>query len=293
MTGRRQLVVGVDGSDESLDALRWGSELAVARDWHVVAVLAWDLLDQPRLEGAPFDPHYDERDAAAVLRQQVQRALGDAAEAVECRPLLGHAARVLLDTSADAELLVVGARGLGGFRGLLLGSVSQQCLHHAAVPVAVVRRATPVVARIVVGFDGSDHARAALRWAADHARATKAELHVVHAWHPAYVGAGPFGLATGGLEGARDAAGARLDGAMEWLRSLELARPPVASLVEGGAAAALIEKAADAELVVVGARGLGGFAGLVLGSVSDQVSRHAPCPVVVVPGATSAAAKGT
>lgn len=92
----------------------------------------------------------------------------------------------LLDASDGADLLVVGARGLGPVRRLLLGSVSQQCLHHATCPVAIVRDGVDQndvrVARIVVGVDGSENARHALQWALEAGRLHKASVNVVHAW---------------------------------------------------------------------------------------------------------------
>jgi nucleotide-binding universal stress UspA family protein len=92
--------------------------------------------------------------------------------------------------SEHAELLVLGARVLGGFRGLLLGSVSQQCLHHSRVPISVVRAteaATPgerTPGRIVVGADGSPASNVAVRWALAEGTARGATVEVVHAWEP-------------------------------------------------------------------------------------------------------------
>jgi nucleotide-binding universal stress UspA family protein len=132
---------------------------------------------------------------------------------------------------------------------------------------------------IVVGVDGSDHARRALEWAIDEAKLRRASLYLVHSWKfPAPVPLPDGGVAPADLEGAANAV---LDEA--------------AALVPGGvavqreiandhAAHALVRASQGAELLVVGARGLGGFKGLLLGSVSEQVVHHARCPVVVVPG---------
>jgi nucleotide-binding universal stress UspA family protein len=286
MSERPVVVVGVDGSEGSAEALRWAVAEAETRNWSVEAVAAWELLSQRHVDpAAPFDPSYSEADALDVLRHDVAAALGDRAGRVGCRAVFGLAAPALLEASDHAALLVVGARGLGGFRGLLLGSVSQHCVHHASVPVAVVRQ-VPTAAepgRVVVGFDGSSSSSAALRWAAAHVSGTGAELQVLHAWHPPYVGAEPWLLAPFDADEIRRTAEKLLEEAIGSLDVHPLDPPPVPVVVEGGAARVLVEAAAGASLVVVGARGLGGFAGLLLGSVSDQVVRHAPCPVVVLP----------
>ena len=138
-----RVVVGVDGSEGSADALRWAVDHARARGWSVVAVLGWDLMNQRHVDpDVAFDPHFSEADALAALQHDVAAAVGDAAADVECRAVLGRPAEALLEASKGAALLVVGARGLGGFRGLLLGSVSDQVVRHAPCPVVVLRTST-------------------------------------------------------------------------------------------------------------------------------------------------------
>jgi nucleotide-binding universal stress UspA family protein len=147
------------------------------------------------------------------------------------------------------------------------------------------------MALIVVGVDGSDGARSALAWAAAEARLRGARLRAVHAWHlpPAAYGSGGFVPPVGGtweddLEGAAKAAlDAALGGAAEMLAGLDVER----RVVEGSASAVLTDAAADADLLVVGSRGLGGFKELLLGSVGHQSAQHSPCPVVIVRGAAA------
>lgn len=129
------IVVGVDGSDNAQRALRWAVEEARVRGVPVRVVTAWSYLQQP--EG--FDPSWGEAGARRILDGAID-ALGAAAEGVELERVVvcDLPARAVLDAARDAELLVVGARGLGGFRGLLLGSVSQQVAHHASCPVVIV-----------------------------------------------------------------------------------------------------------------------------------------------------------
>jgi nucleotide-binding universal stress UspA family protein len=284
-----RIIVGVDESDGAAESLRWAVQESKLRSGHVTAVLAWGYLDQHHLSPR-FDAEYSEKDALDVLGKVVANAVGDEpAASVELRAVCDLPARALLEASRDADLLVVGARGLGGFRGLLLGSVSQHCLHHTTCPIAVVRpRAAPSTdGRIVVAVDGSETARGALRWALDEGRARTSPVEVVHAWTPPYVAAYPHAASVFEPGGADRAAHELLDEVIgaEDTTGLESVRP-VARV--GGAAQVLLEQAQDAELVVLGSRGLGGFAGLLLGSVTSQVTRHAPCPVVVVPAARAA-----
>lgn len=126
------VVVGVEESEGAAHALRWAARQGELRGSAVTAILAWGFLDQHHtITGERFDPGYGEKDAAEALAAIASRALGDdVAAKIEHRVVCELPAHALLDASADADLLVVGARGTGGFRGRMLGSISQQCLHH-------------------------------------------------------------------------------------------------------------------------------------------------------------------
>lgn len=137
--------------------------------------------------------------------------------------------------------------------------------------------------RIVVGVDGSEHARKALHWAIEEAKLRGATLVVVHAWHPPYIGATPLTPYTFDTRLIEEAAERVLRQAVSDATTAGLTAAPEPRLVHGGAAHAILAEAETADLIIVGARGLGGFAGLLLGSVSQQVTHHAPCPVVIVP----------
>jgi nucleotide-binding universal stress UspA family protein len=146
---------------------------------------------------------------------------------------------------------------------------------------------------IVVGVDQSAGANAALRFALEEARVRQATLRVVHAWQFGYIGAtgleGWLPVAGGELEDFRRGAEASLDqtlkeaGADADTEGLTIER----RVEQGQAATVLIEESQGADLLVVGSRGHGGFAQLLLGSVSQQCAQHASCPVVVVRGSTS------
>ncbi len=130
------VVVGVDGSRSAEGALRWAAAEARTRHARLRVVRAWTFLDQP--EGS-FDPSYGDADAQRQLDDAVA-GLGADAEGIDIERLAvcDLPARGLLAAAAGADLLVVGARGLGGFQGLLLGSVSQQVANHAPCPVVIV-----------------------------------------------------------------------------------------------------------------------------------------------------------
>ena len=131
------VVAGVDGSVGAARALQWAAEEARLRGARLRVVLAWSYLDQP---GGEFNPAYGEDDARRHL-DEIIAGLGEEGEGVDLEPVTVNdlPARGLLEaTGTDADLLVVGARGLGGFQGLLLGSVSQQVAQHAPCPVVIV-----------------------------------------------------------------------------------------------------------------------------------------------------------
>jgi nucleotide-binding universal stress UspA family protein len=140
------------------------------------------------------------------------------------------------------------------------------------------------MARIVVGIDGSDHSKKALSWALAEARLRSASLHVVYAWMlPVY--ATGYGFAPGDLFDPKvisDGATEQLDKAVAEVVGDAADVKVERKTVEGMAAQVLVEEAAGADLLVVGSRGHGGFAGLLLGSVSQQCAQHASCPVVII-----------
>jgi nucleotide-binding universal stress UspA family protein len=136
---------------------------------------------------------------------------------------------------------------------------------------------------ITVGVDGSECAAVALRWAATEARLRGARLRAVHAWHiptMAYGYVPPVSLDDDLARAAADGLDTWLEAAAPDLKGIEVER----LTAEGSASTVLTDAAGDAELLVVGSRGLGGFRELLLGSVSHQCAQHAPCPVVIVRG---------
>jgi nucleotide-binding universal stress UspA family protein len=132
----RKVVVGVDGSQSSVAALREGARLAAERGDAVVAVAAWHM---PISYGGFPTGWYPEVDAKSTLDAAAKAAFGDGVPAGYSQLVLeGLPAHVLLQESRDADFLVVGSRGHGGFAGLLLGSVSQACAEYATCPVLII-----------------------------------------------------------------------------------------------------------------------------------------------------------
>jgi len=280
------VVVGVDGSEPSLRAVRWAAEEAAMRGAGLtvccVAVAGTDeqpmLWDGQQLVLIPADD---------VLRRAIRVATDTTAEvAVAGDVLRGDPAYQLLVRAREAELLVVGARGLGAFVGLLVGSVSEHVAGRADCPVVVVRGEASPDLPVLVGVDGSAANQAAVGFAFAAAARRGVELVALSAAEPEWVrpAVGSPGLPVVDVDGVEHAARARLDDALrQWTdRYPDLRVRRVA--VPGGAARALIEASSRAGLAVVGSRGHGTLSGVFLGSVSRHLMRHADCPVAIVRG---------
>jgi nucleotide-binding universal stress UspA family protein len=138
--GERRIVVGVDGSAPSQAALAWAVKQAALTGAVVDAVIAWEVpANYSFLVQVPVDINYADI-AAQVVTDAIAEVSGPGEQVkIRSMPTEGSPARVLLDASKGAELLVVGFRGHGGFTEALLGSVSQHCVHHATCPVVVIR----------------------------------------------------------------------------------------------------------------------------------------------------------
>ena len=138
-----RIVVGVDGSAEAEAALVWARDQAARWDARVVAIQAWEFTPLVVATDAPVDLG-ELRDATEEsLRRQVETVFGPDADKVECRVVEELPARAILEAAEDADLVVVGSRGMGGVKGFFLGSVSAKVTHHAPCPVVVVPAQQP------------------------------------------------------------------------------------------------------------------------------------------------------
>lgn len=139
-TQGQHVVVGVDGSACGNDALAWARSYVQTVGGHLTAVIAWQFPPMPTGPGIVPPTDYDPEATARSLLAEAVGGVADQDEpAVDQLVVQGNAAAVLIDRSREADLLVVGTRGHGGFAGMLLGSVSAHCVHHAHCPVVVVR----------------------------------------------------------------------------------------------------------------------------------------------------------
>jgi len=132
-----RILVGVDGSESSIEALRQAAKIASAFNAPVEAIITWEY---PSMAGGYYaiTDWSPEEDAQTILAQTVEKAFGDTPPVdVGTKVLRGGAARVLIEESKQAGMLVLGSRGHGGFAGLLLGSVSAACAAHADCPVLI------------------------------------------------------------------------------------------------------------------------------------------------------------
>ena len=289
-----RIVVGVDGSAAGRSALRWALREAVGRDVSVHAVRAW-LAPSQDLYPAPGDALVLlDADAAAhaqVLAEQELKLAVDqvaGAERVDAHAVAvtGPAAQVLVNAGRGAAAVVVGDRGAGALSRAVLGSVSSSVLHHANCPVVVVPDDHGAVRdgrvrRVVVGVDHSAASLAALGAAVEQARRREAVLVPVCVHDPVWATPAE---GTARLEQSEQRA---LMSAAEAAGAAGLDVQP--EVLAGQAADGLVRLAQPDDLLVVGSRGRGGFAGLVLGSTSTQCSQHAVCPVIVVRSAAPAA----
>jgi nucleotide-binding universal stress UspA family protein len=298
------IVVGVDGSEAGKAALRWAITTAkTLGDTQVEALMAWayPIMPASPFVGAVPPVPVDEIDAAT--RQHLDEIVAEVATMadnhVEVTPrvVCENATTALLEASQKASLIVLGTRGLGGFAGLLLGSVSHQVATHSDCPVVIVPESAAVepylTGRIVVGVDGSEHAATALRWAVAHARKTGATVRAVQVWQYPYVAVSPVSSAAAmpSADLLQEATETALDQDIRTALPAVEGEAPVAVepvVREGSAVRALLDEATHADLLVVGARGHGGFAGLLLGSVATQVLHHPSGPVVVMPATSPA-----
>lgn len=193
---------------------------------------------------------------------------------------------VLEAQSRAAELVVVGSRGMGGFVGLVVGSTAVYLAAHGRCPVLVVRERAEPDGPIVLGVDGSPAGAAAVDFAFAEAALRGVGLVALHAWTtwnapvpPPQDPAEPYASGPGVLAQAEE----RL--LAEALAGCREKYPDVSvelHVEHGATREALIEAGGAAQLLVVGARGRGGFAGQLLGSVSQAMLHHACCPVAVV-----------
>ncbi len=293
------IVVGIDGSEQSHCALIWAAREAKLRQvpLHLVTAYTIPIFAASGLDGgyATVDDDVIRQGAEAVLRESAAK-IAHLNVQVDARVENGDAAGVLLEMSETAQLLVFGSRGRGGFIGRLLGSVSSALPAHSkcpsvTVPLKCAQRlgqgdadapaGSPVEKVVAVGVDGSDQARYAVLMAAEQAERSGSALRIICAVQP-YTGSLAWMPAPVDREALFAEIQEQLDAGEKWLRSHFPNLPIEVQLVEGSAVEKLVQASESCELVVMGTRGRGGFAGMMLGSTTDGVRHHTKGPIMVV-----------
>ncbi|MEU8251333.1 universal stress protein [Nonomuraea sp. NPDC048916] len=279
----RPIVVGIDGSESANTALDWAVGDA-ARRGHPLRIVhvrePWKSEHHHTMGGDELTR--TEHDALMLAAAAARaRTLAPGLE-VTTAHLTGAVIARLLTESETADTLVVGNRGLGGFAGLVLGSVGLHLAGHAHSPLVIVRAPAHVGNGVVVAaYDGSGDADAALEYALKQAAALGARVLVVYAErYPALApqGAGYGPLLGGAFADVETEIRQRLAPWREKYPGVEI----IESIVQGHPVPILAAASRTADLVVIGPHGLGGFASAVLGSVTHGVIHRVHCPVAVV-----------
>jgi nucleotide-binding universal stress UspA family protein len=289
MTNTHVVTVGIDGSETSTVALEWAAREAARRGAALRVIHAYTN----RVYGADFGVMmaYPAVDLGKLheSHEQVVTTQVDAIRTtfptleIEIQVTAGGPVSTIVDGAKDSDLVVVGSHGCGSFAALVIGSVARSVAHRAPCPVVLVpnKPLRPTVNTIIVGTDGSPASDAAMDWADQEAKLWDAQLTVAHAcYYPYAVGHVATRSAAALME--VDAmmllteAGRRLDA-----RHGDNSEVPT-ELLTGAPATALVEAAANRDLLVIGAHGRGAFKAAVLGSTSNHVIHHAQGPVAMV-----------
>lgn len=287
------IVVAVDGSNASNQAVRWAANAAAKRGTALRLASSYTMPQFLYAEGmVPPQELFDELQAETSEKIDAAREI-----ALEVAPdiKIGHTIAegspidMLLEMSNDVTTIVMGSRGMGGLTGMVMGSVSASVVSHANCSVVVVREDTAVTEEtkygpVVIGVDGSEVSHKATEAAFAEASARGADLIAVHTWMDMQLQSSLAGLSAAQADWP-EVEREQKDLLDENLAELEKQYPDVQVkkvITRDRPVRALSDAAAGAQLLVVGSHGRGGFKGMLLGSTSRALLQSAPCPLMVV-----------
>ncbi|HWC84058.1 MAG TPA: universal stress protein [Pseudonocardiaceae bacterium] len=289
------IVVGVDGSHAAIQAAQWAAAEAAHRSAPLLLVHVVTVPASSYTGGLGLTTGYYEglEEQGRKFLTETKAQLADAFPGLDVRTALdtGDPVGTLVEHSRGARLLVLGSRGLGGVTGILAGSTAVGMVAYGHCPVAVVRGRTehqqpPASGPVVVGVDGTRASDTAVELAFEEASIRGAQLVAVHTWvefssDSAYAYARQFVRDWSEVEEhEKELLATGLAGWQQKYPDVPVRRV----VVRDRPVRQLLAHAADAQLMVVGSRGHGGFAGMLLGSTSQALIYHAPCPLLVVRG---------
>ncbi len=286
----KPIAAGVDGSDQALAAAYYAADLARRNDAplrliYVLESLYYGMSPMFAAAGSGYGVAEEElRSAARQTLDDITDRIRAAHPDIELEPRLreGGAAAVLVAETQEAGVTVLGSRGLGGFAELMLGSVSSQVTAHAHGPVVVYRPPHTEHGPVLVGYDGSDSAAAALDFAVREALSLDVPLVVANVYWPEPWGFGDAPVPDPNVTAAHEAQALVEAAVSAYQQKNPKLRVETRTIHSINPEHSLIEESKHAGLTVVGSRGRGGFTGLLLGSVSQALVHHAAGPVAVV-----------
>jgi len=287
------VVVAVDGSDASKQAVRWAANTANKRGIPLRLASSYTMPQFLYAEGmVPPQELFDDLQTEALEKVEEARAIAhETAPEIKIGHTIAEGSPIdmLLDMSNDVTMIVMGSRGLGGLSGMVMGSVSGAVVSHANCPVVVVREDSAVdedtkYGPVVVGVDGSEVSQRATEFAFAEADARGSELVAVHTWMDMQVQASLAGLSAAQQQWDEverqqsDMLTERIAGLVEKYPHVTVKKV----ITRDRPVRALSEASEGAQLLVVGSHGRGGFRGMLLGSTSRALLQSAPCPMMVV-----------
>lgn len=281
------VVVGVDGSSSALEAVQWAADDCARHHAPLRLVHGYLLPSRGYPEvilKSPEVRHAIEAQARTWLDEAAEAARAAAPDVdVTTHLATWGAATLLIEESREARLMVLGSQGLGGVTGLLVGSTALALASHGQCPLVVVRGTPHPEGPVVVGVDGSPTSEAAVAFAFEAASMRGASLTAVMSWDNLSIGsdfdASQFTISWDRVEEEEQRTLAqRLAGWQEKYPDVQVDRV----VLRDRPVRALTRLGEQAQLLVVGSRGHGGFAGMLIGSTSQALVYHAPCPLAIV-----------